>query len=267
MRAATLPQPRTPLPTDPVEHVTVGVDGSYWGGMALDWAARHAWLRGADLRVLRAADPPPADVPADLGLSHTRRRYPLLPITCQPTGATPVTDLTTASADSSLLVLGCHGHRRIGLGELIIPTLMGARCDVLVVRGAPAAVRGQHRTVTAMISGKANDAAVLCRAAEFAAAYRSRLRVVHAATDVLRSPCPPDEVLHLAELQLKTLDTAVRATFSLLRALPHEALTHTDDTDLIVLHRGESHRHTNAPGPVTKTALYHAPSPVLVVHP
>jgi len=254
-----------PVHPSVAEVVTVGADGSYWGGMALDWAARHASLRGGSLRVLRARADVPADVPADLGLSHTHRLYPFLPIASRPVGASPVGDLTAASATSSLLVIGCRGHRHFGLGDLVIPVLTGARCDVAVIRGTPASVHGDHRVITAMISGGRHDRQVLRRAAEFAAAHRSQLRVVHAAPTDLRASQDPDDVLHVAELQLKALNTAVRATFSLARALPHEALQHADDTDLVVVSRGESHRHINTPGPVTKAALYHSPCPVLVI--
>ncbi|GAA3431783.1 universal stress protein [Kutzneria kofuensis] len=254
-----------PAETRTAEVVTVGADGSYWGGMALDWAARHAWLHGASLQVLRACDGVPSDVPSDLGLSHTLRLYPLLPITCRPVGASPVIGLVAASEGSSLLVLGCRGHRRFGLGEHVIPVLTGAHCDVLVVRGTPSAVRGEHRSVTAMVSGGLNDLLVLRRAAAFAASRRSRLRVVHAAPSDLRAIHDPDDVLHVAELQFRALDTAVRATFTLDRALPHETVEHADDTDLLVVSRGESRRHLHMPGPVTKAALYHSPCPVLVV--
>ncbi len=254
-----------PATTRTAEVVTVGVDGSYWGGMALDWASRHAWLRGASLRILRARDDIPADIPTDLGLSHAHRLYPLLPITSRPVGASPVVDLTAASADSSLLVLGCRGHRRFGLGEHVIPVLTGAHSNVLVARGTPLAVRGDHRRVTAMMSGGPNDALILRRAADFAVAYRSHLRVVHAVPDALRTEPTPEDVLTLAELQLKTLDVPVRASFALARALPHEVLQHADNTDLIVLAPGRSSRHPNALGPVTRTALYHSPCPVLIV--
>jgi nucleotide-binding universal stress UspA family protein len=258
----TVIRPRRP---EPASVITVGTDGSYWGGMALDWAARHAWLRGAELHVLRAQDDVPSDVPADLGLSHTHRLYPLLPVTCRPIDSSPVVDLITASTDSALLVLGCRGHRRFGLGEHVIPVLAGAHSDVIVVRGTPAAVRGEHRIVTAMISGGPHDRRILRRAAEFATANRSRLRVIHAAPSDLRVTQDPGDVLHVAELELKALNTAAPATFSLARAFPHEVLQHADHTDLLVLARGESSRHANIVGPVTKAALYHSPSPVLVI--
>jgi nucleotide-binding universal stress UspA family protein len=245
--------------------ITVGVDGSYWGTMALDWAARHAWTRGACLHVLRAQNDVPSDVPTDLGLSHMHRLYPLLPITCRPASSSPVVDLPAASSDSSLLVLGCRGHRRFGLGEHVIPVIAGSHCDVLVVRGTPAAVRGEHHVVTAMVSGGPHDSRVLRRAAEFASTYRSRFRVVHSAPDELRPDRTPENVLHAAELQLKAHDAAASATFTLSRALPHETLEHADDTDLVVVGRGRSSRHSQLPGPVTKAALYHCPCPVLVV--
>ncbi|MFC0432082.1 universal stress protein [Kutzneria buriramensis] len=262
LAATSLPAPRTPE-TRAAEVVTVGADGSYWGGMAVDWAAQHAWLRGASLRVVRAQDDVPSDVPADLGLSHAHRLYPLLPITCHVAGDTPVVDLTAASADSALLVLGCRGHRRFGLGELVVPTLAAARCDVVVVRGTPMSVRGEYHIVTAMISGGDADTAVLRRAAEFAASHRARLRVVHAAPDELWPSRQPEDVLHIAELQLKALGAPTRVTFTLARRLPHEALEDPGHTDLLVVARGHSARH--ALGPVTRAALYHSPSPVLVV--
>ncbi|MFC0541851.1 universal stress protein [Kutzneria chonburiensis] len=244
--------------------ITVGVDGSYWGNMALDWAARHAWTRGASLHVLRARVDVPSDVPTDLGLSHAHRLYPLLPINCRPVGPAPVVELTTASQDSSLLVLGCRGHRHFGLGELVIPVLAGAHSDTVVVRGTPATVRGEHHIVTAMISGGPDDDVVLRRAGEFALSHRSRLRVVHAAPNDLRPGRTPEDVLHIAELQLKALGLAVRASFTLARQLPHEVLENPGDTDLLVLARGDSPRHPL--GPVTRAALYHSPCPVLVVH-
>lgn len=265
--------PAAPLPdvrlvnARTAEVITVGTDGCYWGGMALDWAARHACLRGASLQVLRASDHVPSDVPADLGLSHTHRLYPLLPITSRPVASSPVADLTAASTDSTLLVIGCRGHRRFGLGEHVMPTLAGARCDVVVVRGTPQAVHGGHRSVTAMVSGGPHDLAVLHRAAQFSASHRAHLRVVHTAPEQFHDCRSPEDVLHIAELQLKALEIHVRTSFSLIRQLPHEALQHLADADLLVLSRGDSHRRIGTPGPFTKTALYHAPCPVLVIHP
>ena len=253
-----------PVDVRAAEVITVGTDGSYWGGMALDWATRHAWTRGASLHVLRAQHDVPSDVPTDLGLSHAHRLYPLLPITCRQVGPAPVVELTTASEHSSLLVLGCRGHRHFGLGELVVPALAGALSDTAVVRGTPTAVRGEHPVVTAMVSGGPDDDVVLHRAADFALAHRSRLRVVHAAPTDLRPGRSPEDVLHIAELQLKALGLAVRASFTLARQLPHEVVQNPGDTDLLVLARGESPRH--ALGLVTRAALYHSPCPVLVVH-
>lgn len=252
-----------PVDTRTAVVVTVGADGSYWGGMALDWAARHAWLRGGSLRVLRAQNHVPSDVPTDLGLSHTHRLYPLLPISSRPVGLAPVVALIAASSKSSLLALGCRGHRRFGLGDLVVPVLSGARCDTVVVRGTPASVRGEHHTVTAMVSGGPADLMVLRRAAEYAATHRARLRIVHAAPGGLQSGRTPEDVLQVAELQLKTFGISVRASFTLARRLPHEILQNPGDTDLLVLGQGKSNRH--ALGPTTRAALYHAPCPVLVV--
>ncbi|AHH96929.1 hypothetical protein GCM10010174_74130 [Kutzneria viridogrisea] len=241
--------------------ITVGTDGSYWGGLALQWAARYACTLGTKLRVLRPGTNAelPADVPLDLGLTHTMHLYPLLPVICTPITVDPLAEFAEASTGSELLVLGCRGHLHrctIGLGSLVLPTVSTAHCDVLVVRGAPAAVWGAHRTVTAMVSGGREDAAVLRRAVGMAATYRSRLRIVHA------SPFEEaEDVLHLAELHVQTLPFRPPCSLTVARALPHEVIAQAGNTDLLVLGRGTG-RHA---GSVAKAALHHSRCPVLLV--
>lgn len=272
MSASTVPlsRPREQMIEHRADHVTVGTDGSYWGDLALAWAARHAWLRGGQLEVLRPADRSalPSDVPHDVGLSHATRQFPLLPVSCRLVHDDPLTDLTAASVSSDLLVLGAKGHRHrsIGLGELVLPTVTEAHCDVLVVRGAPEAVRGQHRNVTAMVSGGNNDSLVLQRAAAMANTYRSRLRVVHAAPEFPLCDDRSEDVLHQACLQLKTFDPTPRTTTMVVRSMPHELIAQCDSTDMVVLGQGRSHRAAASLGAVAKSALYHALCPVLIVH-
>ena len=265
---ATPAADRLTVPVQPIaEHITVGTDGSYWGDIAVSWAARHAWLSGMDLRVLRpVADSGPS---GDVRLNAAARRYPLLPIVWHAVEGRPLTDLASASASSQLVVLGCRGdrHPRLGLGDLILPTIEVAQCDVAVIRGAPAAVQGEHRSIAVLISGGTNDAVVLQRAAAAADTYRSRLEVVHAVARYGPHSADTHNILTRAALQLSSIAPGIAVTTRLAWALPHEVIERIDHTDLIVLGRGDSRRTSAHPGAVTKGALFHAPCPVLVVHP
>lgn len=211
--------------------VTVGTDGSYWGSRALSWGTEHARLRGARLRVLN------------------------------PAAGDPVATLADASATSDLVVLGCRGHRhrQLGLGEAVLPTVAAAHCDVLVVRGTAAALRGENRCVTAMVSGGRDDLTVVAHAAAMATTHHARMEVVHAEPPNATDDEEFAEKLRIAALRLQTPVTTVRK-------LPHEAIAGSDGSDLIVLGRGQSPGRPSNPGVVTRTALHHALCPVLVVH-
>ncbi|EWM10164.1 universal stress protein, partial [Kutzneria sp. 744] len=118
--------------------VTVGTDGSRWGEAALRWAARHAWNRGDELLVLRGTSGRPT--------RPITRDFPLLPVRIRTVGGAPLSAFTEASRESVLLVLGCRGdrHRHLGLGALVLPTVLAAHCDTVVVRGTDHAVDGRH---------------------------------------------------------------------------------------------------------------------------
>jgi nucleotide-binding universal stress UspA family protein len=253
--------------------VVVGTDGSYWGDAALLWAAEHAWRTDAELDVwMSDAGTAPADVPLDGGLSHVSRRYPMLPIRVHRSGSDAARQLEAASLDAGLLVVGHRGHRTgsFGLDALVLPLVDTAMCDTVVVRGKPAAVRGDNRRITALVSGSADDELVLRRAATMATTTRSALRVVHA------SPMPMTRdaalstdhqfVLDHAEHLLGVLDPRLRYTLVVLRVQPHEAVTHFTDNDLLVVGTGDHIVHTGRCGSVTRSALHHSPCPVLVAH-
>jgi len=238
--------------------VTVGTDGSRWGEAALRWAARHAWERGSELLVVSGEDAP-----------STRRitcDFPLLTVRIRATAEAPVAALVEASRESELLVLGCRGNRRrhLGLGSLVLPAVGAAECDTVVVRGADNAVDGRHRRVTAMISGGDEDASVVAHAADIALDRRCELRVLHAEPDPLtHHPISPERdsraVLAAAEAHVGTLARRPVTVIEMVRAYAHEAVAACTDSDLLVVGRGAS-------GAVTKTALHHAPCPVMVVH-
>jgi len=238
------------------QKVTVGTDGSRWGEAALRWAARQAWNRGDELVVLRGAN--------GRSTRPITRDYPLLPMRIRTTDDAPLAAFAAASRESELLVLGCRGdrHRHLGLGALVLPTVLTAACDTVVVRGTDDAVDGRHRRVTAMVGGP-EDACVVMHAADVALTLRADLLVLHAVPDPLtHHPISlaqdPDEVLAAAETAVATLARPPATTIELVRSHPHEVIAARTDTDLLVVGRGRS-------GSVTRTALHLAPCPVLVV--
>lgn len=254
-------------------HVVVGSDGSYWGHAALQWAAEHAWGSGADLDawLWGKSTAVPEDLPRDGGLSHVTGRYPMLRVHVHKSGADPVHDLATAGRSAGLLVVGYRGHsvHTIGLGGLVLPLVNTGSCDTVVVRGRPSSVHGDNRRVTALVSGGDDDALVLARAAATALQHSSTLRVVHALPmPATRDALAADHqfVLDHAARQLEKLERRPSHTAVLLRQHPHEAITRATDSDLIVVGSGDHRAQTGRCGSVTRTALHHAPCPVLVVH-
>ena len=238
--------------------VTVGTDGSRWGEAALRWAARHAWNRGDELLVLRGVSGRPT--------RPITRDFPLLPMRIRVIDDAPLAAFTEASRESELLVLGCRGnrHRHLGLGELVLPTVFAAQCDVVVVRGADQAVDGQHHRVTAMVGGAPDDAVVIAHAAEVALVAHADLFVLHAKAGPLThhqvSPGQdPGAVLAAAETAVVRLPRRPDTAIEVVRSYPHEAIAERVDTDLLVVGRGGS-------GAVTRSALHLAPCPVMVVH-
>jgi nucleotide-binding universal stress UspA family protein len=244
--------------------VTIGTDGSTWGDAALEWALRHAWLMNAGLRVYSAKPSDDAEIARKLDVHRW------LHASVTTSEAPPEHTLVWASAEADLLVLGHHGHRTgqtLGVGHLVLPVVSAAECDTVVVRGEPRAVRGDHGWVTAAVGGQ-HDEAVIRRATEIATRYRDGLRIVHAwppaGSRSVASDTEPSEVLERARDIVGRLMPTLTPTLQLLRAHPHEAVETCARSDLLVMGPGSE------PGtlsPVTRTALYLAPCPVLVVHP
>lgn len=238
--------------------MTVGTDGSRWGETALHWAARHAWNRGDELLVLRGTHG-----------GTTRpiaRDFPLLPVRIRTTDDNPLAVFTETSRESELLVLGCRGerHRHPGLGDLVVPVVLGAHCDIVIVRGADDAVDGRRGRVTAMVGGSPDDPMVVAHAAETALALRADLMVLHAVPDPLtHHPVSrqhdTDEILVAAEKLVAGLARHPATFIELVRAHPHEVVASRTDTDLLVVGRGRT-------GAVMRSALHLAPCPVMVVH-
>ena len=239
--------------------IVVGVDSSYWGQIALRWAAEHAWLAGAVLEVHR----PPVPVTNDDRLGRILRGFPMLPVAVQ-VGVDPAADLLAASHDADLVVLGCRGndHHGIGVGSAVTPVVSSAACDVMVVGGRPAAVRGTHHRISLLL-GTDNDQHALASAARLAMLRRVPLRIMLAAPLVgphpLREPVEDHLVaLRTAEALALRLQPALHTATEIVWNSPHETVSKADDTDVLVL--GLCQRLDA----VTRIALHHAVCPVLI---
>jgi nucleotide-binding universal stress UspA family protein len=260
-----VPRPRAAVPTTRARRVITGTDGSYWGRVALRWAAEHAWRIGAELEVHAApVDPARADLRDD-GLGQTASAFPMLPIRVR-TSATATPALVAASVLGDLVVLGCRGtaHGTTGLGSAVLPVIRGAHCDVLVVRGRPDAVRGAYRQVTAFL-GAGDDNGVLRAATDLAVARRCALRVQRAVPPAgrVRVTVPADEPVDRLDYAASVVHRAaphLRTTLHLVRAQPHEAIAACGDTDVLVVDGGTV---DGTPDPVVAAALHHAPCPVM----
>lgn len=243
--------------TDRRAKVVVGVDDSHWGRMALRWAAGHAALAGAPLEIHMAEHAVLDDVTAEDAVS------PPSSVVLGSDGD-PVAALISASRKADLVVLGCRGasHHGIGLGATVLPVVSGAACDVVVVGGHTEAVRGFHHRVSVQVGTDA-DPSALRRAAHVAHLRGVWLHIVLPVPVIGDHPMTvPVErrvaALRWAEELVHDVDPALPVTTDLRWTSPHEAATTECDTDLLVI------GIDGDPGPVARSALYHAPSPVLI---
>ncbi|WP_168211163.1 universal stress protein [Actinosynnema sp. ALI-1.44] len=252
--------------SSPVRHrprVTIGTDGSTWGDAALEWALRHAWLVNAGLKVYSAK------TSDDQAIAKRLDVYRWLHASVTTSEETPEHTLLTASADTDLLVLGHHGHshHNLGIGHLVLPVVTGSRCDTVVVRGEPRAVRAEHGWVTAAVGGR-HDESIIRRATEIATRYRDGLRIVHAwplpGPRAVAADGQPNEVLDWARRLVTKVSPTLTPSLHLVRSRPHEAVETCARSDLLVMGPGS---HPGRLSPVTRTALHLSPCPVLVVRP
>lgn len=261
--SATTTRPHHVTPEGFGPSVVVGADGSPWGSAALGWAARYAWLRGAELAVY--ADPILPGTPSAADQLATMQP---LPVSIVESSSDPLRTLVPASEQAELVVLGCRGrqHTTIGLGRWVLPVVAAAHCDTVVVRGLDAAVHGLHSVITALVAGGPGDRPVLRRAAELARTFHSKLHVAHAWPTPSGRPSSTSadahgEVLDSAKDYLATVDRQLSASFEAVRGQPYEVVATRTHSDLILVGSGGPARL----GSVTRDALHHALCPVLVV--
>jgi nucleotide-binding universal stress UspA family protein len=243
--------------------VTIGTDGSTWGDAALEWALRHAWLMNAGLKVYSAKTSDDHEIARRLDV------YRWLNASVATSDDSPEHTLLSASAETDLLVMGCHGHssHNLGVGHLVLPVVTRSHCDTVIVRGEPRAVRAEHGWVTAAVGGQHDDA-VIRRAAEIATRYRDGLRIVHAwplpGPRAVPTKAEPNEVLERARALVAKLVPTLTPSLHLVRSRPHEAVESCSRSDLLVMGPGGAPERLSA---VTRTALHLAPCPVMVVRP
>lgn len=285
--------------------VTVGLDGSSESEAAVEWAAREALRRDAELDIVqvREAGPYPYSrilddrVERDWGEKTTRdaaadlaRRHPGLRTATHLYSGRPAKVLVEVSEDSDLLVLGSRGlGSLLGflLGSVALPTVAHVRCPVVVVRkehaesedAAPGEPAGP--VVTGLKLEEPADA-ILSFAFRTAERWRTGLRVVHGwelppAFGTRPVVAPPGLVEDLSEEK----GDALREVLAPWREkFPHVDVTQrvhlgppvrnlldaAEGASLAVVgRRNRRFRYGTQLGSVTHAVLNHADSPVAVV--
>ena len=181
--------------------VVAAADGSEESLRAVEWAAGEAVLRGASLRIVAAASPPPRmfnllarpdrDVIADLtreelgqALAAAAARAAAVSSGLQadtvPLAGPPTQAVTESGSGASMLVVGAHGTGALGsvaLGSVSWHAAAYASCPVVVVRGETAAV---HREIGIGIGDLDTCADSLTFAFEEASLRKASLVAVHA---------------------------------------------------------------------------------------
>ncbi|MEV4002547.1 universal stress protein [Actinomadura sp. NPDC049753] len=201
--------------------IIVGADGSVPSERAVAWAADEAARYGRALKILHAVERWGFDVPlntapgevvsltlqgeevlaaAERG-AHARR--PEVPVSLELASARTVRALSEHSEEAFELVVGCRGlggFAGLVLGSVGLGAVRHSVCPVVVVRGEPAAERGE----IAVGVGLGDDSAVLRYAFRAAAVRDARLRVVHA------WPFPAARDEHGEGLDLRRLEERAR---------------------------------------------------------
>ena len=195
--------------------IAVGVDGSNVARTAIAWAADLARVSDAPLWLLHAVPPGGVTGTSDGWLHEARTIVAGVGVNdmqCRVVPSTPVEALLAAACDATTLVVGSRGSGAAsGLvaGFTALSLVRTASCPVAVIpdRGPRAAGSPRGPVVVGFVAGPDGQAA-LELAAELAAAWGARLRVVHALHGTGRNTRGIESRVHgLLEDQLAELTT------------------------------------------------------------
>lgn len=268
--------------------IVVGTDGSAEALRAVEWAAREAVLRSADLRIVSAAEMlPRMTVSAQAGgietvathLSQQRdlalaaaasaaaATAPELPAETVPLDGPPAQAVTGSGSGALMLVVGSKGSSAFAamtLGSVSRYAAVSAPCPVVVVREQATSA---GRLVAVGVRGLEDCAAALAFAFEEAQLRKASLLAVHA----LQSR--DSHAAEQATRELNGLLDGWRSKYPDVGASQHVVHGHPGrvladqsvNADLVVLGR----RGRKVPGParVIHAVMSHAHGPVVTVPP
>jgi nucleotide-binding universal stress UspA family protein len=196
--------------TNPSGAIVVGVDGSSWSDLALDWAAREASLEGRPMVLIHAVHPPSANALAYLDTAgfrygelldqlrsdaddlltekaeKTQAEHELVDVRRVVQLADAREALLAGAVDASMLVVGTRGLgpiRQLLLGSVSLAVAKHSRSPVVIVRpGTP----GPHDAgVLVGVAGDDRDGDVLEFAFRVADARDLPITVAHAFWDLV----------------------------------------------------------------------------------
>lgn len=194
----------------PSRAVVVGVDGSSAALDAVRWAAAETACRGAELRLVTAAQ---WAVPSPMGMTtlgqerlrrvlveaaedalaeaaaEARRIAPEVEVRTEVATGTPTPTLLARSREAALLVLGCRGlggFAGLLAGSVTISVAAAAACPVVVVRGIVGSTG--RLPVVVGVDGSPHSEAALAFAFAQASARRVPLLAVHVWSDTMIDP-------------------------------------------------------------------------------
>jgi nucleotide-binding universal stress UspA family protein len=280
--------------------VTVGVDGSDHGALALEWAVDEAARRGATLRVVDVLEWPmqlsegfhtprtrealvrEAQEVVDHAVARAQQLAPAVAVEGWVDAGHVAGTLVERSRESDLLVVGAHGGGRVTgrlLGSTTGHLLSHASCDLVVVRSR--AKPGSTEIVVG-VDDTDNSKQVLTAACHEAELRDAPLQLLHSyAWPVAPSgaawvtPLYPTEELQQEEELLLAEATAgpradhpdlvMRSTVVCEPAGPALVAASADAALVVVGSRGRGGFVGMLLGSVARTVTHHAECPVLVV--
>ncbi|MGV4981052.1 universal stress protein [Streptomyces sp. NRAIS3] len=181
--------------------LVVGVDGSDFSLLTVDWAADEADMHGLPLRLVYASrweryegrpastgsSPPPRRMTADdivaVATERARRRAPAVPVDAAVLPEDPVDALLREGHNATALVMGCRGRgemRELRLGTVGLAVAGRAAGPVVVIRGDTPGIAGTHGRVVLGVGEPGTGGMAASFALREAEARKCELDVVHA---------------------------------------------------------------------------------------